>query len=635
MTIQKIVIKPGVNRENTRYTSEGGWWESDKVRFRQGNPEKIGGWQAISSNTFLGVCRSLWNWSTLAGLDIFGVGTHLKFYLESGAVYNDITPLRKAQATLAANPITTNTTGGTENVISIADTTGGYKLNDFVTIGGVAGTGDPAAFNGIPITDINKEHQITSVAANGQSFTVVVATNATSAGAGGGSSVTAAYQLNTGSAIDVPTSGWGGGTWGQGDWGHKDGTVLSAISQIRLWSQSNFGEDLIFGPVGGAIYLWDASDTLTTRATLLSAETGAAGVPTIQNGIVVSDISRFCFAFGCNPYLGADQDNMLIRWSDQEDATNWAPSATNQAGSLTLSKGSKIVSAIQSRQEILVWTDSALYAFQYVGAPAVWAAQLVGENTSIASKASVAYANGVAYWMGRDKFYRYDGTTQPLRCDLRKFIFNDFNDSQYNQVTSGTNEAFHEVWWFYPSSISSTNDKYVVYNYQEDIWYYGTMGRTAWLDSGLQGHPYAATYNNTLVEHEVGNDDAETATVNPINAYITSAQFDIDDGDKFSFVSRLLPDVTFDGSTVDGAAINMSLSTLKNSGAGRKTPASTGGNSSGDVLRTVTTPVEEYTGQINMRIRGRQISLKLESTASGVAWQSGVQRMDIRPDGRR
>jgi len=259
----------------------------------------------------------------------------------------------------------------------------------------------------------------------------------------------------------------------------------------------------------------------------------------------------------------------------------------------------------------------------------------VGENTSIASKASVAYANGVAYWMGRDKFYKYDGTTQPLRCDLRKFIFNDFNDSQYNQVTSGTNEAFHEVWWFYPSSISSTNDKYVVYNYQEDIWYYGTMGRTAWLDSGLQGHPYAATYNNTLVEHEVGNDDAETATVNPINAYITSAQFDIDDGDKFSFVSRLLPDVTFDGSTVDGAAINMSLSTLKNSGAGRKTPASTGGNSSGDVLRTVTTPVEEYTGQINMRIRGRQISLKLESTASGVAWQSGVQRLDIRPDGRR
>ena len=629
MTIQKVVIKPGVNRENTRYTSEGGWWESDKVRFRQGNPEKIGGWQAISSNTFQGVCRSLHNWGTLAGLDIFGVGTHLKFYLESGAVYNDITPLRKAQATLAANAL--DFVSGS-NTVTVNDTTGGYKLNDFVTLGNVGASGGATHVRGIAVGELNKEHQITSVAANGQSFTIVIASNATSDGSGGGTTMTAAYQLNTGSDIDVPTSGWGGGTWGQGVWGTGGS---SAISQIRLWSQANFGEDLIFGPVGGAIYLWDASDTLTTRATLLSAETGAAGVPTIQNGIVVSDISRFCFAFGCNPYLGSDQDDMLVRWSDQEDATNWAPAATNQAGSLVLSKGSKIISAIQSRQEVLFWTDSAVYAFQYVGAPAVWSAQLVGENTSIASKNAVAYANGVAYWMGRDKFYKYDGRTQPLRCDLRKFIFNDFNDSQYNQVTCGTNEAFHEVWWFYPSNTSTTNDKYVVYNYQEDIWYYGTIGRTAWLDSGLQGHPYAATYNNTLVEHEVGNDDAETATVNPINAYITSAQFDIDDGDKFSFVSRLLPDVTFDGSTADGASINVSISTLTNSGSGRKTPASTGGNSGGDVLRTVTNPVEEFTGQINMRIRGRQISIKLESSDTGVAWQSGVQRIDIRPDGRR
>lgn len=625
MTIQKIELKPGINRENTRYANEGGWYESDKVRFRQGKPEKIGGWVPVSQNTFVGVCRSLWNWVTLAGINLVGVGTHLKFYLESGAVYNDITPLRKAVFTLGSNPIVTNTTGGTENIITVTDSTSGYRLNDFVTLAGSAAVG------GIDAGLINKEHQIASVAADGNSFTLVVGANATSVVTGGGASVTAAYQINVGTELDTPFRGWGAGRWSFGTYGNGEVSTLL----LRLWTQANFGEDLLFAPRGGEIFIWDASDTLTTRATYLSAETGAAAVPTVTNGILVSDISRFVFAYGCNEYLLTAQNPMHIRWSDQESAINWAPSAVNQSGGLTLSKGSKIVTALQARQEVLVWSDTAMYSLQYVGAPTVWGAQLVGENISIASPNAVAYANGGAYWMGKDKFYSYDGRAKPLRCDLRKFVFTDFNSAQYEQVIAGTNESFHEVWWHYPSTNATKNDKYVIYNYLEDIWYYGTMTRTAWLDSGLREHPIAATGSQTLVEHEKGNDDVELTAVDPIHAYVVSTEFDIDDGDKFSFVRRLLPDVSFVGSDSLSPSVTMTLSPMDNSGSGYDTPLSEGGAAFGETTRSATSPIQKFTGVLYIRVRGRQLAMKIESTDVGTAWQSGLQRIDIRPDGRR
>ena len=326
---------------------------------------------------------------------------------------------------------------------------------------------------------------------------------------------------------------------------------------------------------------------------------------------------------------------MLIRWSDQESVTNWTPAATNQAGDLRLSKGTEIISARQSREEILVWTDSSLYSLQYQGPPAVWGANLVGDNVSIASQNAVAHSNGVSFWMGKDKFYMYDGRTQPLPCTVRRYVFDDFNTLQYDQVFSGTNEAFHEVWWFYCSDDSTTIDKYVVFNYLDKTWYYGTMARTAWMDSGLRDSPLAATYTYNLVNHEVGADDKETGTTTAITASITSGQFDIDDGHRFALISRVMPDMVFEGSTATSPAATISLLPLANSGSGYNDPTSESGNSSGAVTRTATSPVEQYTGQIHTRVRGRQMSLKVESTAEGVRWQLGSPRFDMRVDGRR
>jgi hypothetical protein len=387
--------------------------------------------------------------------------------------------------------------------------------------------------------------------------------------------------------------------------------------------------------VAAGIFYWDATNGVSTRGVYLSSLSGASNVPTKQNFILVSDVSRFVFCFGVNLLASGTFDPMLIRWSDQEDPTNWTPASTNQAGSIRLSKGTEIVTAKQSRQEILVWTDSSVYSLQYQGAPIVWSTQLVGDNISIASQNAVAFSSGVAFWMGKDKFYAYDGRTQTLPCDVRRFVFNDFNELQYDQVTAGTNEAFHEIWWFYCSQNSQTNDRYVVYNYLEKTWYYGTMARTAWLDSGLRDYPLGASYQYNLVNHEFGTDDNETGTPAAITATITSGQFDIDDGDRFAFVWRVMPDMTFDGSTADSPHATMSLLPLANSGSGYNSPTSEGGSNSGTVTRTATVPIEQFTGQANIRVRGRQMSIKIESDSLGVKWQLGSPRIDLRPDGRR
>lgn len=694
MPLQKIMFKPGVNRENTRYTTEGGWYQTDKVRFRQGTPEKIGGWARISVSTFQGICRSLWNWITLENLNLVGVGTNLKFYLELGGQYNDITPIRTT-ATLS-NPFTTVNASTT---VTVTDTAHGAANGDFVTFSNVATVGG---------LDLNAEYELTVIDAN--TYTITAASAATSSTTGGGTTVRAMYQINTGFEYEIPLSGWGAGAWGAGTWGFG----ATSTSALRLWSQSNFGEDLVFGYRGSPIYYWDASfgvspsvmtvtiaspavvtsslplvdgtpviltstgypsalpsglsegttyyvvnasggtfnlaatsggAAITTTGTQsgthyilpngipVTSMTGADEVPIIQNFLYVSDVSRFVFAFGCNDIGTTSQNPMLIRWSDQESVVDWNPSSTNQAGSVTLSHGSEIITAIQTRQEIVVWTDSAIYSLQYLGPPYVWGTQLLGDNISIIGQNSVAQASGVVYWMGTDKFYAYDGRVQTLNCDLRRYVFQDINLEQNQQVFANTNEGFNEVWWFYCSAGSTVVDKYVVFNYQENTWYYGTMGRTAWLDSGLRDYPIAATYNNNIVNQEYGNDDNETGTPAAIESYISSSEFDIGDGHNFGFIWRMLPDLTFSGSDASPTpAVTYTLYGMTNSGSGTGTPVAANVSKLSGAQYTIT---EGFTGQVYTRVRGRQMILKVGSNQLGVQWQLGATRIDIRPDGRR
>jgi hypothetical protein len=698
MPLQKIQLKPGVNREGTRYAREGGYYESDNVRFRQGTPEKIGGWVRISANTFLGVCRSLWNWVTFSFQNLIGVGTNLKFYILNGGAYYDITPTQTVHT--LTNPFAT--VNGSA-IVTVTDATVGYINNDFVTFTGATAVGG---------LTISGEYQLTLASAT--TYTITFTSAATSTTTGGGT-VYAVYQVNTGPAFAVPLVGWGSGAWSSGVWG----TSASSTDAMRIWNQFNFGEDLLYGPRGGPLYYWDATigyiaptvtmtianpcvvtsttvlpdltaivletsgalptgllvgttyytrfvssttfnlsltptgaliittgsqsgtHKISQRGVLVSQLNGASSVPESQIAFLVSDASRFVLCFGTNTFGSSVVDPLLIRWSDQESVTEWSPAITNQAGFINLSHGSTIVTAVQSKQEIVVFTDAALYSLQYLGPPYVWGSQLLADNTSIAGPNAVALAAGIIYWMGVDKFYKYDGRFQTLNCDLLRYVFNDIDRSQFEQVYAATNEGFSEVWWFYPSNGSTANDSYIVFNYLENVWYYGTMARTAWLDSGLQDYPVAATYNNNLVQHELGVDDGTTATLAPITAFITSSQFDIGDGHNFAFVWRMLPDLTFNGSTAGTTpSLTMQLLPLQNSGSGFNSPKSVGGTSSsaeGTVTATQTYPIDldTYNGQLNIRVRARQMAMKISSNTLGTQWQLGAPRIDIRADGRR
>jgi hypothetical protein len=561
----------------------------------------------------------LWNWVTLGSQNLLGVGTNLKFYIENGGAYNDITPIRVTPATLANNPFSTTLNSTT---VTVTDAAGGYANGAFVTFSGATAVGGLTLNGRVPDHNPRRSnHHIRDHGSIGCVFN----------GCGRRAAVSAAYQINPGPEYAVPLSGWGAGAWGSGTWGIGS----ASTDALRIWNQNNFGQNLVFGPRGGALYYWNAATSLTTRGVLVSSLAGASGVPLYQNFLLVSDVSRFVLVFGTNELGDTILDPMLIRWSDQEDVVEWTPSITNQAGSVRLSHGSKIVTALQSRQEIVVWTDSSLYSLQYLGPPYVWSTQLLADSVSIVGPNAATIASGVTYWMGIDKFYKYDGRTQTLRCDLREYIFSDINTAQYEQVFAAPNEGFNEIWFFYCSENSNAVDKYVVYNYEEDIWYYGTMARTAWLDSGLRNFPLAATYNNNVVNQEQGVDDNATGTVLPIEAYISSSQFDIGDGHNFGFVWRILPDITFRGSTATSPQATMYLLPLQNSGSGYNDPASVASTNSGAVTRTAVIPVEQFTGQINTRVRGRQMAFKIDSTALGVTWQLGAPRMDIRPDGRR
>lgn len=623
MPLKKILFKPGINRENTRYYNETGWYESNLVRFRQGTPEKIGGWERISANTFQGLCRSLWNWVTLGGLNLLGVGTNLKFYIEKGGAYYDITPIRST-VTLT-DPFTATLNSA---VITVSDVAHGCVTGDFVTFSGATGLG-----GNITAGLLNANHQVTVISVDAYTITLSATANATDvSGSPGGGTVTAAYEINVGPEYQVPLTGWGAGTWGAGVWG----TGGTSNSELRLWSQTNFGEDLLFAPRRGGIYYWDASAGINTRGVELTSLAGASDVPTVQNFVYVSDVSRFVFAFGANELGSATQDPMLIRWSDQESLTDWTPSATNQAGGIRLSHGSELVTVVQTRQELVAFTDSALYSLQYLGPPVVWGTQLLGDNLSIIGPNAAIVASGRVFWMGVEKFYIYDGRVQTLRCDLRQHVFSNINLEQNQQVFCGTNEGFNEVWWFYCSANSTAVDKYVVYNYVEDVWYYGDLARTAWLDSGLRDYPVAATYVNNLVDHEYGVDDNTTGVPVAINASIGSSEFDIDDGHNFGFIWRLLPDITFRNSTgANTPQVTMTLLPMQNSGSGVNSPTSRGGSDNAAVQRIAVATIEEFTGQVYIRVRGRQIIFKCESNQLGTQWQLGAPRIDIKPDGRR
>jgi len=614
VALTKITLKSGINQENTRYTNENGWWVGDKVRFRQGTPEKIGGWQRISPNTFDGVCRALLVWLALSGARFTGVGTHTKYYIESGGVYHDITPIRET-ATLT-NPFAT--VDGSP-VVTVTDTTHGARTGDTVHFSGASAVG------GLTLVGAYK---VTVLTVN--TYTVEASAAATSTTTGGGT-VTAAYELNIGEALVSPTEGWGGGSWGLGSWGLADAGLSN---QARIWSHSAFGEDLLFAPRGGALYTWSPSvpTPLQTRGVLVSSKPGASDVPVLVNGVLVSDVSRFVLAFGCNDYGLMDLDPLLVRWSDQESMVAWTPTPLNQAGSIRLSRGSTIVAHAQMRQEVLVFTDAALYSLQYQGPPIVWGAQLMGDNLTIAGPNAVAVAGGTAFWMGSNKFYAYNGQVQVLKCDLLRYVFDRLNREQLSQVFAGVVQQFNEIWWFYPSTDSNVPDSYVIFNYDDLTWSMGSMTRYAWLFDGVVGFPVAAG-EDRLLQHESGIDDLYTGEAEPIHAYIESSEFDIEDGDRFMFVRRVIPDITFRNSTNPNPSATLTLYPMRSSGSGFH--GSVGGVNAQGIDRVASGTVEQFTEQLNLRVRGRQLVMRIESAELGTTWQAGSMRLDTRPDGGR
>ena len=720
MPLQKLVLKPGLNREGTIYSNSGGWFDGDKIRFRSGLPEKIGGWAQLSSNQYNGVCRSLWVWATgdaSVGTTFTGAGTNTKYYIYSGGIYYDITPIY--QTDTLTNPFSVTNTSFT---VTVTDVSYNPSVGDFVTFSG--GT----AVGGITISG---DYQVQSVPST-TTYTITSTVAATSTATGGGT-VTAQYEYPSGLAIFSIGTGWGAGPWNAGSssdaWAHGWGTPYPGVgigTQLRLWTNDNFGNDLIIAPRGGPIFYWVESGGLASRSQYLkslantttvltdsstfnsgvtsitvtsgnapyiypymaitgtgipantlvasSYVTGSTTVPitntTTANSsgtynfsyagsfvpsatyqVISSSIQEFVVAFGANPYSPNNANTtfnpLLVRWSDQANPYQWIPIITNQSGEYTLSNGSYIMGARAARQEILVWTDSALYSMQYIGAPYVWGFQLLMDNISIMSPNCMITVNNVTYWMGRDRFYMYDGTVKTLPCALKQYVFDDINQDQAYQVFAGSNEGFNEIWWFYCSIDGNSGtrtapntqiDKYVIYNYLENIWYYGTMSRSAWLQNGTSQYPIAADYNGRLLNHEFGVDDNSLSVTQPISAYIQSSDIEIsqqDSGQHFGFVWRMLPDVNFNGSTISNPSVNITLLPRQNSGSAYTSADNPQVLSGNNYLNVPEYTVQQFTGQVYTRLRGRQMAFKLSSNQIGVAWQLGITRFDVRADGRR
>jgi hypothetical protein len=709
MSFIRLQFKPGINRDTTNYANEGGWYECDKVRFYSGYPQKLGGWVKYAPDPFIGVCRQMLNWFTSFTDDFMALGTDKKLYIEVGAEFYDITPIRATLTTPATdNSVETGFTGtgsisGTTLTISAvtsgalaigsvittgasAGTTivafltglggvGTYQVNtsqtvgsttiavaasttvtfgitahgclvgDYITISGVTGT-----IGGVPASALNKELVVTQVI-DANNFTVVVATASTSVATGGGTGITIVCQIHTGFGTQTAGYGWGTGGWGSVGWS------LSSSQPVYLpqrdWFLDNFDNDLVANiranttgagaAIGGPVYYWERgssvspSSALGTRAVLLSSLSGADSVPVTVGQVLVSQNDKHLLAFGCQPFGGtaADYDPLLIRWASQDEPMYWNPTGTtpnslpSSAGSLRVSRGSRIIRAIPTRQEVVVLTDTHVYSLQFLGTTDVFGLQELSDSISIICSRAPVSVNNVVFWMGADKFYIYDGRVQVLPCTIREYIFKDINLAQAEQIISGTNESYNEVWWFYCSSTSSVVDRYVIYNYLDQIWYYGTINRTAWLDKASSGKPLATAYNpdtdlSLLYEHENGLNDDET----PMVSYIQSSDFDIGDGEKFMLTRRMIPDINFTTSTAQTPEIDITVRP-------RNWPGSNFTNDPSDTQRVIQTSISQYTNQIFVRARARQLAVKIASDDLGVFWQLGVLRLDAREDGKQ
>jgi hypothetical protein len=637
MPFIKLQFRPGLNRDQTNYTNEGGWFACDKVRFRSGYPQKLGGWLASTSETFIGVCRQMFGWITSFGDNFLALGTSKKVYINAGTQYYDITPYRLVTA---AGEATFSAVDGS-STITVSDTASDAEVGDYVTFSGAVSLG-----GNITAAVLNQNYLISEVTnANTYKFvakspTTGLPVTANSSDIGnGGASVVASYEIPTGNDTLTYGYGWGAGTWGTDPWGLGSSTPVELPQ--RDWWFDQFDNDLVMNYRNGPIYYWvrgpraSIDTSLATHAVALSSITGAQDVPVQAMQILVSQNDKHLLAFGCVPYGSDDDvdfDPLLIRWASQDAPEYWTPGtqvvpstgAISSAGFIRVSRGSRIIRALPTRQTILVWTESNLYSFQFTGTTDIFNLQELADNISIIAPRACISANNVTYWMGHDKFYAFAGAVETLPCTLRNLVFQDINYNQADQIICGTNEGFHEIWWFYPSTNSQTVDKYVVYNYNEQIWYYGTMARTAWLDSPLREYPQAVGYDNILLDHERGVDANGTA----MESYIQSSDFDLDDGDQFMLSRRIIPDINFSGSTANQPEISLIVRP-------RNFPGSTYQSDSFDTQSVVESSVNVYTNQVFVRARARQMAIKLQSTQQGVNWQLGSPRLDVRPDGRR
>jgi hypothetical protein len=619
MSFLKLQFRPGINREVTSYADEGGWFDGDKIRFRMGYPESIGGWEKVSPFQFLGTCRALHTWTALDNSNYIGVGTNLKYYVLRGSDFFDITPIRE---TTAPGAVTFAATDGS-STITVTDAAHGALLNDFVTFSGAVSLG------GNVIADIlNAEHQITSII-DGNTYTIAVSVTANASDTGnGGASVVGAYQINTGLDTSVLGTGWGAGIWGGGGWGSPSGTAIPG-AQLSLWSHDNYGEDLVINVRDGGIFYWDESAGLNARAVPLTALAGANSVPTLARDVLVSDRDRHVLAFGCDDEFNPGvEDPLLIRFCAQEDITDWETRADNTAGSLRISTGSEITAAVKTKQQVLVFTDVSLHTVQFVGAPFTFGLNEVSQGVSIAGQNAAVAVNDSVYWMGKNQFYIYNGNVQEIPCTVKEYVFADFNVYQTNTVVAGHNSEYGEIWWFYPSLNSDNIDRYVIFNYQQNIWYYGNLSRSAWVSRGVFGYPIAAGTDGYLYYHEFGINDGSQNPPIGINCYVQSNSFDIGEGDKLMSAWRVIPDLTF--RTSDGSPlVTFTLKTQDFPGSGFFE------EESNNVVRTATVPIERFTTQQYVRLRGRAMAFRAESNQFNTAWRLGASRVDIRPDGRR
>ena len=628
MPLTKLQFRPGINRDITSFSNEGGWVDCDRVRFRLGYPEIIGGWEKYTDETYLGTSRGLFNWAALDGSNLLGVGTEVKYYIEEGQQFYDVTPIRKT----STNSITFAATNGS-STITATDSNHGAVVADFVTISGAVSLG-----GNVTAAVLNQEYQITSIpTSNTYTFEAkdtsgaTVTANASDSG-NGGSGVDGVYQINSGLANGVGGTGWGAGTWGRGTWGSA--ATVGVTTQLRLWSHDNFGENLIINPRDGAIYYWIKGDGFSTRAVEIGAIGGANETPIIAKQILVSDVDRHVIAFGTNPVGSSTQDPLLIRFSDQENVLDWEPTATNTAGDLRIGTGSQFVKAIETKREIVIFTNSSIHSMQFIGSPFTFGIQPLASNITIMGPNAAVAVEDAVFWMGKQNFYLYDGKTQQLPCSVTEHVFFDFDFDQFEKVYAGIISEFSEVIWFYPSNTNSLanggtgeNDRYVIYNYSENIWYYGDLGRTAFIDRGIRDFPIGAA-DNYLYNHESGYTDDGAALV----ASIESSPIDMGEGDQFTFIRRIIPDFTFIGSTNTDPTVNVTLQS-NNFPGGNYLQSEVA-----QVDRTATSttvPFEKFTDKADVRLRGRAFSIKVDSSSVGTRWRLGSPRVDMRQDGRR